>query len=279
MGTSQTGLWTMTVGEREASLKALEDAIRQKGGSPRQIFDKFRTSPVFARSTAQFLIGGAAAKKEKVVRTKTEEASNIWGLEDWQELAKEKGLKLKIDKQAVRAANQFPWGWDILKAPCPFHKDKLVGETHFAFWGYPLSIMELQELFPRDGQPRFYSYPPDCWYKDEEFAVKTRLESRWHLLLKEIVPQSESKIYEEQLAMLPAEYEPPKAVAETAKSLLCQKKTGVYLNSERYGRTDDSARGRLGVGRFGARGLDLSDWWGDRRHYCIGLAASRKFPK
>jgi len=196
---------------------------------------------------------------------------------DWQKLY---GVSFTQD-QIARMKNQFPWSDTILNSPCPFHPGKIVRETHFAFMGVDtVSIMELQKLNPRETEPRFYRYAPDAWYTNEQFANEVTLRLRWYLLLKDIVPNSENKTFDEQKAMLPKEYEVPSAVVETAKDLLIYKKTGIYVNPDRYARTADldSDRSRVDVGGCGAGGV-LVDYyrWDDLRRACIGVAASRKF--
>jgi hypothetical protein len=198
-----------------------------------------------------------------------------FGIADWQNLY---GITL-TPKQIASVAN-FPWSDAVLNAPCPFNPSKMVRETHFAFVGLDtVSIMELQKLNPKATEPRFASYVPDSWYSKQDFATIVKLKFRWYLLLKEIVPGSENKTFEDQEKMLPKEYEVPTAVEETAKDILIFKKTGVYVNSKRYARTStlDSDRGRVYVGHCDAGGVRIVYWSDDSRNDYIGVSASRKF--
>jgi hypothetical protein len=181
----------------------------------------------------------------------------------------------------MAAVGDFPWSDVVLNSPCPFNPDKMVRETHFAFVGLDhVTIAELQKLYPQSGQPRFYSYE-DSWYVyvKEKFATKTTLALRWYLLLKDIVPGSENRTFEEQQAMLPREYEVPSAVAETAKNLFVFQKTGKHANPNRYARTADldSVRHRVVVGYCDAKGVDVSYWRDDDRDDVVGVSMSRKF--
>jgi hypothetical protein len=201
-----------------------------------------------------------------------------FGVADWQKLHPSVVL---TPKQIAEVA-QFPWSDKTLNAPCPFHPGKMIRETHFAFVGLDhVTIAELQKLYPQSGQPRFYSYMSgDAWYKNEKFANKVTLKLRWYLLLKDIVPNSENKTFEEQQALLPGEYEVPSAVAETAKNLFVFQKTGSHANPNRYARTADldSDRYRVGVGCCGAEGVGVYYWSDDdRRVGSVGVSASRKF--
>ena len=204
--------------------------------------------------------------------------TNIWTVEDWQDV-----LGVSFVKAQLASVGEFPWGEKILTSECPFNAGKQVKDTHFAFLGIekvdkdPLTILRMQHLFPATGQPRFYSYD-DSWYKNQEFAKKQTCKLRWYLMLKEIVPGSESKTWDEQQSMLPPEYEVPEAVVDVAKHLLCSKKTGAPVNPDRYGRTSslDSGGRRVVVGYCDPKGLGVSDSWDGRRYDHLGLSASRK---
>jgi len=197
-----------------------------------------------------------------------------FGVADWQKL-----YGITLTPKQIEAVSQFPWSEKTLNAPCPFHPGKMVRETHFAFVGLDtVSIMELQKLNPSSSEPRFYDYAPNSWYSNEKFAKET-LKLRWYLLLKDIVPNSENKTFDEQKAMLPKEYEVPSAVAETAKDFLHYKKTKSYVNSNRWARTADldSDRYRVDVGYCDARGVVVGSWLGGSRRDYVGVSASRKF--
>jgi hypothetical protein len=79
--------------------------------------------------------------------------------------------------------------------------------------------------------------------------------------------------------MLPKEYEVPSAVVETAKDLLIFKKTGNYVNPQRYARTSDldSDGNRVYVGFCDAKGVVVNDYWCDYRDDVVGVGACRKF--
>ncbi|MGO9010643.1 MAG: hypothetical protein ACLQPN_11115 [Bryobacteraceae bacterium] len=188
--------------------------------------------------------------------------------------------RIGLTPEQVAAIHNFPWSDTVLNAPCSFHKGKMVRETHFAFVGVDsITMMELQRINPKSEEPRFYSYAPDAWYSEQRFATAETLKLRWYLLLKDIVPGSEKKTFDEQSAMLPPEYEVPSAVVETAKDLLVYKKTGIYVNRNRYARTASLASGgsRVIVGPCDAVGIAVSGAW-DCYHYDpVGVGASRKF--
>lgn len=199
----------------------------------------------------------------------------FFGIADWQAFN-----GIVFTPKQIASVAKFPWSDAVLNAPCPFHHGKMVRETHFAFVGKEgMTIMELQQLFPQSGQPRFYSYAPDAWYSNQQFATKETLKFRWYLLLKDIVPGSENTTFEKQKAMLPKGYEVPSAAAETAKDLLVFKKIGIHANSNRYARTSslDSDGDRVRVGFCDAGGVDVSARRDGDHGGGVGVGASRKF--
>lgn len=274
--TNLKGLWTMTFGEIGASLKVLQD----HGITPEH-WARLRAEPSYAKRVAEFMLRGGieGSIHQKLARATLGE--NFFGIEEWSSL-----YGINFTKKQLREIADFPWSEDILNAPCPFVKGKKVKETHFAFLGLdsfkgkPLTILTWQELHPASKQPKFYSYAPDCWYAREGFATGKISDFRWYLMLKEIVPGSTEKIYQEQIKMLPDEYEVPFAIEEVTKEILYFKKNGAYLNPNRYAHCQDlySPGHRVHVGHFDQDGLAVDYYWDDRRHSDIGLASSRKFP-
>jgi hypothetical protein len=102
-------------------------------------------------------------------------------------------------------------------------------------------------------------------------------------MLREIVPGSTSSTPEEQVAMLPPEYEVPSTIAEVTKDILVFRRTGKRCNGSRWAacseRTVKTAQVDAGdvscVGHFGGDGLDVDRWIGGRLDL-IGVGASRK---
>lgn len=282
MGTSLTnGLWTMTKGEFEESVRRVEVAIVKRGGSPRQLFDRIRTDKSFADRVADFMLRGGLDGSVHYKLARAIMGKKFFGVEEWSTL-----YGVNLSKKRLQEVAEFPWGKNILNAPCPFVEGKSIRETHFAFLGLdavkgkPLTILKWQEIHPVSGQPRFYSYAPGNWYAKEEFASTPVCGFRWYLMPLEIVPKSaDKKTYRDQVAILPAEYEVPLAVEEVSKDLLYYRKNGVYLNPQRYGRCRDvSSDGlRVFVGFFVSKGLGVDSLDGGCSS-SVGLAASRKFP-
>jgi hypothetical protein len=273
--TNLGGLWTASYGEIGATLKALEDH-----GITTEHLARLRAESDYAKRVAEFMLRGGleGSVHQKLARAII--GKNFFGVEEWSAL-----YGVNFTKKQLREIADFPWNEDVLNAPCSFVKDKSVKETHFAFLGLdlikskPLPIIKWQELHPESGQPRFYSYAPDCWYTKEKFANEPNCKFRWYLMPLEIVPNSTDKTYQEQVAMLPAEYEVPLAIEEVTKLILYYRKNGIDLNPTRWGRCQDvSSDGhRVYVGLFDPGGLDVDDYWDGNRRCNLGLSASRKF--
>lgn len=270
------GLWKAGFGEIGATLKALEDH-----GVTLEHMARLRAEPDFAKRVAEFMLrGGLEGSVHQKLARAILGKNNFFGVEEWSTL-----YGVNFTKKQLREIADFPWNEDVLNAPCPFHKGKSIRETHFAFLGLdcikgrPLPILKWQELHPQSGQPRFYSYAPDCWYAKENFANKPTCGFRWYLMPLEIVPNSTDKSYQEQTAMLPKEYEVPLAIEEVTKLILYYRKNGIYLNPTNWGRCHDVTSGgrRVPVGYFDSDGLHVGYWWAAYRTYPFGLAASRKF--
>jgi len=204
---------------------------------------------------------------------------HFFGPDDWATL-----YGARFTKKQLRQIVRFPWNEAVLNSLCPFVPGKTIRETHLAFLeldrinGDPLTIMKWQQLQPAPGQPRFDKYASEAWYSGHKFAVKTTGQLRWRLMPLEIVPNSENQTFADQQGMLPANYEVPLAMTEVTKAFLYFKKSGKYVNPNRYGRCLDLTSDglRVGVGIFDAIGLVVDGYW-DGRRVNVGLAAARKF--
>lgn len=273
--TTKSGLWTASYGEIGATLKVLQDH-----GVTVEHLARLRAEPDYAKRVAEFILGGGLKGSVHHQLARAIMGKNFFGVEEWSTL-----YGVNFTKKQLRAVAEFPWSEDILNSPCPFVKGKSIRETHFAFLGLnnikgkPLPILKWQELHPASGQPRFYSYAPNAWYSEQKFAKEVTCGFRWYLMPLEIIPNSTDKTYQEQVVMLPADYEVPLAIEEVTKDLLYYRKNGIYLNPQRYGRCQDVPSGgyRVVVGNFVSKGLVVDNYWVGYRLCYIGVAASRKF--
>lgn len=137
----------------------------------------------------------------------------------------------------------------------------------------PMSLLEVRSL----KKDYFYS-KEGGWYFEQAVAQNDKAETRWIMLRKEPVPQSTSKNWNEQQALL-SEDEVTPNVAEVAWCVTTYKAVrNTYLLSSVYVRTSslDSDGDRVFVGSFGAKGLSVYSYWGGYRRGYLGVSAARK---
>lgn len=271
------GFWAMSVGEREASLRALEREIRAAGASPKGVLDRCRRDSPFATRLGKFAALGAVEPIDERLARRIM-GKNFWGQREWQE---HYGVTLSARQR--KAVSVFPWGEDVLDAPCPFVEGKKVSETHFAFLGIPgvggkpLTIMNWQKIHPAGSQPRFYLYGSGCLYPNEEFA-NAALGPGWYLGLINTVPGSASTSWADMQSMIPEEYYVPSPAMEVAKDFLCYQRHRKYPNLNLCVATDeflDSSGDRVVVGRCDGDGVGVDGW--DSLSGCrVGLSLFRK---
>ncbi len=177
---------------------------------------------------------------------------------------------------------------EILMGPCPFNKGKQVFDTHFAFMGMPaiegspLTVAKWLELHPADGQPKFW-FSKDPWHVGQPHTDIATLKPCLYIMLREIVPGSTGRTPEDQVAMLPPEYEVPTTIAEVTKDILVYRRTGKRSNSNVWAacseRTEETTQVHAGyvscVGNFNENGLSVSFWNGFPNGNG-GVGASRK---
>jgi hypothetical protein len=137
----------------------------------------------------------------------------------------------------------------------------------------PMSLLEVRSL----KKDYFYS-KEGGWYAEQTFAQNDKAETRWIMLRKEPVPQSTSKNWNEQQALLSDDEVTPN-VAEVAWCVTTYKAVrNTYLLPSVYVRTSslDSDGDRVFVGFFDAVGLVVDSYWGDDRIGLLGVSAARK---
>ncbi|TAN57399.1 hypothetical protein EPN15_04375 [Patescibacteria group bacterium] len=276
----KNGLWTASFGEIGATLKALQDY-----GVTLEHLARLRAEPEYAKRVAEYILRGGVEYSEHHKLARALMNQNFFGIEDWTRF-----YKVSFSWEQLRQTPEFPWNKDILLSTCPLCC-KIVKDCHFAFLGLdringdPLTFKKLQELHPATGHPKFASYYSkyDPHYSGKKFITETTMDFRWYLLHTDIVPGSENKTLEEQKAMLPAEYEIPSIVAETAKDLFVCRKTGTYAISAWFKRCADIRRSDGYDSHVSVRcyskteGLDFNNTFTDINvHNKLCIAASRK---
>jgi len=137
----------------------------------------------------------------------------------------------------------------------------------------PMSLLEVREM--KSGY--FYS-KSGGWYADQKFARNDRADTRWIMVRKEPVPDSTSKTWSEQQALL-SEVEITPNAAEVVWAITVYKAVrDIYLLPNIYVRTSSIASDgyRVYVGYFDDKGLDVDYWYDDHRYSTIGVSSARK---
>ena len=272
----KNGLWTASYEEIGATLKALQDH-----GVTLEHLARLRAEPEYAKRVAEHIIRGGVEDSMRNKLARVRMGQNFFGIEDWIIF-----YGINFSQEQLCLVPEFPWEDDILMSGCPLCDD-MIKNCHFAFLGLdrinsdPLTILKLQDLHPATGQPRFasYYYDNESHYSNKKFVTETTMSSRWYLLHINILYGSGNRTFEEQEAILPAEYEVPLLIVEIAKDLFVLQKTGIYANLSKYRRCADIYSGCRVIARYfdANNGLDFVDILPDfgRRNY-IYIAASRK---
>jgi len=145
--------------------------------------------------------------------------------------------------------------------------------THILVAVFPMSILDIRGKVERE---LFYSHE-DAWYNKQAFA-KDRGEVGWHLLRKAPVPNSMSKTWQEQQALLGKNDETPKARVVVYTTIGHFLATGERFFESIYVRCSDVGSGgvRVSVGGFDSSGLLVDGDWGDGRDSSIGVSSARK---
>lgn len=199
----------------------------ERAGVTLDHFRWLRKYPDYAGRVAKFIGDGGAIESEsqKIARSGLL-PSLLFGPREW---ARCFGIILTDKQLGSEAVKNFPWGRDILNLPCPFTPAYRIWNTHFAFLGIdtidknPLSIQNMAKLCSRvsalSWRTRFF-FGDNKWCKERDFVVKTTCSLRWYLMPPIAVPGSHNKPCEEQVKMLPPEYEVPTAVERTLQIIL-----------------------------------------------------------
>lgn len=148
-----------------------------------------------------------------------------------------------------------------------------VKDTHVLVAVLPLSILDIRGKVERQ---LYYSHE-DAWYNNQAFA-KDHGEVSWQLVRKAPVPDSTSKNWAEQQALLAKNEETPKARVMIYAIIGHYLATGERLFENTYVRCSDvgSYGYRVYVGSFNAEGLNVDCNWDDFRYDLLGVSSARK---
>jgi hypothetical protein len=146
-------------------------------------------------------------------------------------------------------------------------------DSHILVAVFPPSIKEIRSRVER----KLFCSHEDAWYNSQEFAQKTG-KTQWMLIQKTPVPNSTSKTWQEQQALLGKKEEIPTAQAMVYTIIGHYLNTAERLFEKIYVRTSylDSGGRHVDVGIFDSSGLVVDGYWGDNRDGVIAVSSSRK---
>lgn len=147
--------------------------------------------------------------------------------------------------------------------------------THVLFPGYLLSLNEL-----RSKVRKAFDKGQD-WYNQQAFANEEKVELAWHLIRRDILPGSTSKIWTEQEAMVPKNEHIPDAATFAFGIVLFWKTRKMRLYQHVYARTSSTSSGgdHVLLGYFDEQGLRVNFWSYDYALSDFGLLCARNLPK
>lgn len=157
--------------------------------------------------------------------------------------------------------------------PCPEEALRRLKDTHILTAIFPLSILDVRGHVDRT---LFFSHE-NAWCNNEAFT-KEKGEAMWALVRKTSVPNSISKTWSEQQALLSKEEETPAARIMVYTIIGHYLATGERLFENIYVRCSDLAAVgyRVIVGRFDSGGLRVDGVWVGVRNIYFGVSAARK---
>ncbi|MDD5164891.1 MAG: hypothetical protein PHF10_01470 [Patescibacteria group bacterium] len=197
MNTSQKakGVWNMTKGAFEESIRMLEADIFLQGGDPCKIFDRLRTDKSFTRQIARLMINGGfepTTSQKRALEIMGDE--NFFGVD---EAIKHFGVDPSRQQCAIFSG--VPFSEAILKE---------CRKTHILVAIFPLSIMEIETR-----HPELFDTDILANAKNQPFLIKNFCRTGWHLIRKTPIESSFSKNWQEQQILLRGDEEIPTAQA------------------------------------------------------------------
>ena len=219
-------------------------------------------------------------RQAELERKMREELSQIWfGKAKWERFFGDVGAEPPLPKDIV----------EVLKSPCPYWGGKRIEETHLLVLipqtvnGRPLTLSTLQELIqhPREGgaSTKYSNYYE---LAQKEIGSQPVSSSYWALMTKDVLPNSRSKNYGEQQALIKGPYAVPGALETATGLLMHHAQTGERLYPDQpqtYTRCQETLSNgyRVVFGSFGSSGLFVFSFNFVIRYDYFGLCGLRKF--
>ena len=253
------------ISEVFATLEAL-----QAQGVTYKDFEKIREYPENARRTAHFLSDGWVEGRRFIL-----------GLRDLKRIFPDANPTFSLETREVE--RNFPWPITLLEEPDPWFPEKMIRETHVAFFGPSKLRSRLFNiaLLRKLTKGSFFGglrEPEDLL--DRPFTKKT-CGDRWYLMPTGPVPGTKELPYSEMVKLLPDEYEVPTSIERLLGGVLTYPVNGDLTldleGDEAFRRDKSSHYSHVAVGYN--QGIGYRSWGLNDGNPFIGLAASRKLPE
>jgi hypothetical protein len=228
------------------------------GGSADVVAERMTNAPVFLDNMAQFAIRGGPQPTMGVQRAREIMGANVFGVEEGTQ-----HMNVKFRRFELAGFAEVPWADEELEE---------VKETHVLVAVPSISIATMRENITKKNVYRADS----TWHLKQPFAVRLGLPD-WRLVRKAAVPNSTSKLWDEQRKLLWANDDVP------SSRVLCYTMGGRYLQtgeklfSDVWVRTSDVDSDGVRVRVvFGADGVGVGRGWDGIRSGGIAVASARK---
>jgi len=146
-------------------------------------------------------------------------------------------------------------------------------DTHLLVAGYPMNLMQVHEV-----NTELMYFGNDPWYGKHPFSTEEQVALRWYLLRKDIVPDSTSKSWVEQTAMLAKTEETPRACELGYAMLLYRLAHGEWAGlTKKWARTSSVRSDGYRVILHAYRGqLHVNGYSDGPRSSYLGVSSGRK---
>jgi hypothetical protein len=180
------------------------------------------------------------------------------------------------EAMAVWRAGSTPSAQELASlVKTPFSEEELARskDTHILVADMGLSIVEMKAIVKDKGRLFF----DQDWYHTQEFAKETA-KITWHLVRKTPIPNSISKSWAEQQALISPAEEMPNARLMVLAVISHFLATGERLFERTYARCSDVASDdvHVNVGLFDSDGLHVHSHWAEFRGELIGASSAWK---
>lgn len=231
----------------------------RKVGAGREFWTRLAHDEPLFDKVVSFVVrdGYEATTSQKLAREIM--GKNFFGVED-----AIKHFGVNPSKQQTAALAEVPFTEGVLES---------LKDTHILVAVFPISVLDVRKV----DNGLFYT-SSGGWYESEKFA-KNKGTVSWQLVRKTPVPDSTSKNWDEQQALLGKNDETPTSQMMVYTIIGHYKATGERLFENVYVRTScvGSDGRRVYVGFFDSDGLLVNRWWVDGRDSRLGLSSARKF--